>query len=290
MPQTAYWALGQGGDGLPSTSASTPGLGERGVNPEECGTLSQTAGITAASSPPQQEDICLNKSSLCWGSFCAGAAPQTPLLQRGLPNLTPRAGEAGRVRQSDPGWIIARAGDAGHAFLPFIPDFHRQLASSPSPNRSHWQRHFVFLLSAALSPCLCTSNPSAPTENQPDGESVRLSHPQSRSSQLCPGGSCHLPPGHPHPCPGTARAPWRAAGRGQGPAALPPKLSDKLPIVTAKKMEHSHPRPCSRATTVLAAGVRRGAALAGYPPVGVDDFAEGQLAAHLQVALMLGKV
>lgn len=30
--------------------------------------------------------------------------------------------------------------------------------------------------------------------------------------------------------------------------------------------------------------------LPGYPPVGVDDLAEGQLTAHLQVALMFGEV
>lgn len=51
MPPAAYQALGQGGKGLPSPS-SRPGLGETGVNPEECGMLSQ-AGRTASSSQLQ---------------------------------------------------------------------------------------------------------------------------------------------------------------------------------------------------------------------------------------------
>lgn len=51
MPPAAYQALGQGGKGLPSPS-NRPGLAETGVNPEECGMLSQ-AGRTASSSQLQ---------------------------------------------------------------------------------------------------------------------------------------------------------------------------------------------------------------------------------------------
>lgn len=41
---------------------------------------------------------------------------------------------------------------------------------------------------------------------------------------------------------------------------------------------------------VLPEGTQKAVTLRRYPPVGVDDLAEGQLAAHFQVALMLRKV
>lgn len=99
------------------------------------------------------------------------------LLQTGFQNFPWCSGEAGRARHPDPEWILTWVGDPGHALLPFIPDFHMPLASSPFLNWSHWQRHSVFLDSTALSPCLCARNPSAPTQNKCDRETVRLWHP-----------------------------------------------------------------------------------------------------------------
>lgn len=75
MPPAAYQALGQAGKGLPSPS-NHPGLGERGVNPEECGMLSQ-AGRTASSSQLQHSatrEHLLKQKLPVLGQLLTGAA------------------------------------------------------------------------------------------------------------------------------------------------------------------------------------------------------------------------
>lgn len=92
MPQTAYQALGQGGNRLlTSASASTPGLGDRGVNPEECRMLSQRATQEEQQHPPGLQH----------------SATREHLPQPKLPVLCGRedfrtSSETGRVHQSDP--------------------------------------------------------------------------------------------------------------------------------------------------------------------------------------------
>lgn len=96
MPQTAYQALGQGGNGLPiSTSASTLGLGERRVNPEERRMLSQTATQEYQQHPPllqhsaTREHLPKQKLPVLVQLPCRQEECHRPcLLQRGFQNFT----------------------------------------------------------------------------------------------------------------------------------------------------------------------------------------------------------